>query len=397
VVWGGVHPTLLPRQTVEHPDIDIVVEGEGEETLLELVRALESGTPLSEVRGIWYKERSEIRQTLPRPLIDLDQQPPLAYHLVDVHRYLVKIDGEDYFSFESSRGCQYKCAYCYNCAAFGSRWRGLSVDETLRRLRRAIDTFGVRRFIFTDDNFFGSKERALAILARLRDERWGVRCAKLDGHPALMCSLSDDELRLIRDSGCSRMMMGIESGSPRLVELMRKEFSIPELLELNRRLVGYDIAPHYFFMMGYPTETRAELAATTALFLRLNRENPAAIPRLSIYTPFPGTGLFDLCVEHGLQVPSKLEDWVPINFSTLLSDRPWLSARRRETIRNLHFTSLLAIRNNFISPYKKTQRWAQLVAALYYPVARLRMSLLFTSLPIERRLAEVTGLYPAQV
>jgi anaerobic magnesium-protoporphyrin IX monomethyl ester cyclase len=397
VVWGGVHPTLRPRQTVEHPDVDIVVEGEGEETLLDLVRALERHAPLSDVRGIWYKDGGAVRQTEPRPLIDLNQQPQLAYHLVDVHRYLVKIDGEDYFSFETSRGCQYKCAYCYNCAAYGSRWRGLTVDETLQRLRRAIDAFGIRRVLFTDDNFFGSKERALSILTRLRDERWGIRCGKLDGHPALMASLRDEELRLIRDSGCNRLMMGIESGSPRVLALMRKEFKIPDLLALNCRLADHDIVPHYFFMMGYPTETRAELKATTALFLRLNRENRAAIPRLSIYTPFPGTELFDLCVEHGLEAPSRLEDWVPMNFSTLLSTRPWISAPRRETIRTMHFTSLLAIRSNFVSPYKQTQRWVRLLAALYYPVARARMSLLFSGLPVERRLAELTGVYPTQV
>ena len=88
VVWGGIHPTLLPEQTLENENIDIVVQGEGEETFFELVQALEKGDPLSKVKGIWYKENGEIRNTEPRPFVDLNELPPLSYHLVDVEKYL---------------------------------------------------------------------------------------------------------------------------------------------------------------------------------------------------------------------------------------------------------------------------------------------------------------------
>ena len=104
VVWGGVHPSLLPEQTLENENIDIIVQGEGEEAFFELVQALERGDSLSNVKGIWFKENSEIKKTEPRAFIDLNNQPSLAYNLIDVNRYLIKIFGIDHIRFSSSRG-----------------------------------------------------------------------------------------------------------------------------------------------------------------------------------------------------------------------------------------------------------------------------------------------------
>lgn len=84
VVWGGAHPSLLPRQTVENDHVDLIVQGEGEETFLELVQTLQKGAPLGDVKGIWYKQNGQIMANPPRPHIDLNNQPPPAYHLVDV-------------------------------------------------------------------------------------------------------------------------------------------------------------------------------------------------------------------------------------------------------------------------------------------------------------------------
>ncbi|MBW1742058.1 MAG: B12-binding domain-containing radical SAM protein, partial [Deltaproteobacteria bacterium] len=396
IVWGGIHPTLLPLQTVENRNIDIVVQGEGEETFFELVQTLERRESLSKVRGIWYKENGDIRHTPPRPFIDLNKQPPLSYHLVDIKKYLVKLDGQEYMSLETSRGCQFKCNYCYNTEVYQSKWRGLTADETLRRLKALISDYGIKAFLFTDDNFFGSKERALNIFRRIEEEKLGITCGKVDGHISVLAKLKDSELDLLRRNGCERLMVGVESGSPRMLELMRKELHIPGLLRFNRRLLDFDIIPHYFFMMGYPTETSAELSQTISLFLKITGENHTAIPRLNVYTPFPGTGLFDISVENGLKMPLKLEDWIPFNFRTVTENAPWLSKRRMELLRMLHFISALAVRNNFISPYKETNMLVRLVATAYYPIARKRIENLYYKFPVELKIAEWLGVYPKQ-
>jgi radical SAM superfamily enzyme YgiQ (UPF0313 family) len=396
IVWGGIHPTLLPRQTLENENIDIVVQGEGEETFLELVQTLEKAESLSKVKGLWYKEKGEIKNTEPRPFIDLNEQPPLSYHLVDVNRYLVEVFGKGHLSFESSRGCAFKCTYCYNTKVFESTWRGLTVDETIRRIKILIKDYKPEGILFSDDNFFGNKERALLILKRIKEEKLGILCSKLDGHISVLSKLTDSELRLLEESGCKMLMIGVESGSPRIIEMMKKELRIPQILEFNRRLVDFNIMPLYFFMMGYPTETLEELRQTISLNLQLKRENRGAISRMNIYTPFPGTGLFDISIESGLHAPEKLEDWVPFNYRTVTNNVPWLSKTRKKIIRMLHCTILLAEQNSFITPYKKTNPIVVLLARIYHPIAKKRVENLYYKFPVEIKLAELLGFYPRQ-
>ncbi|MFO1429197.1 MAG: radical SAM protein [Candidatus Competibacteraceae bacterium] len=396
VVWGGIHPTLMPEQTLRHEHIDLVVQGEGEETFFELVQALETGAPLGGVRGVWYKPDGTPRSTGPRPLIDLNVQPFPAYHLVDIRNYMPLISGIPHLSLETSRGCPFHCQYCYNTAAYHSTWRALSVEETVRRLQRIVNEYGIRHFIFTDDNFFGKKERALAIFRQLKELNLGIDCAKVDGHSAVLTALSDAELQILRDGGCTRLMIGIESASPRILGLLNKPQDIPAIVRFNRRLARFDIRPHYFFMMGIPTETQEELAQTVDLFLQLAADNPAAVPRLNVFTPFPGMADFDLAVQHGLKVPAALEEWVSFNFSTVNRYAPWLSADQKSLIRMLHFTSALAIRNNFVTPYKKTHWLVRLLASIYYPLAYLRVKKRFHQFPLEVKLAQWTGVYPHQ-
>jgi anaerobic magnesium-protoporphyrin IX monomethyl ester cyclase len=101
VVWGGVHPSLLPQQTLENQYVDIVVQGEGEETFFELVKALGNKEPLAKVKGIWYKEGGEIKQNPPRPFIDLNQKT-----------HTMSISGRGVLHIETSRGCPFSCAFC---------------------------------------------------------------------------------------------------------------------------------------------------------------------------------------------------------------------------------------------------------------------------------------------
>jgi hypothetical protein len=133
-----------------------------------------------------------------------------------------------------------------------------------------------------------------------------------------------------------------------------------------------------------------------SLKMKLSSENRHAVPRFNIYTPFPGTELFDISVKNGLKVPQKLEDWVSFNYRTVNESAVWVSERMKKLIRMLHFATLLAERNNFINPYKKTSLPVALAAAIYYPIAKLRVKKLYYQFPIDLRLAEALGVYPKQ-
>ncbi|MBW1742057.1 MAG: B12-binding domain-containing radical SAM protein [Deltaproteobacteria bacterium] len=394
VVWGGMHPSLLPNQTIENENVDIVVQGEGEETFLELVQALGKGGSLDAVKGIWYKENGQIKSNPPRPFIDLNAQPNLAYHLLDIDEYIERKFGTILLRTFTSRGCSYNCSFCYNTNFNRRKWRALTAEETVKRLKKIKETYNVKGFIFNDDNFFGDINRSKEILEGIIREKVDIILWKLDIRPDTLFSLDDDFLRLLKRSGCRKLTIGLESGSERMLNFLKKKVTIAQILSNNKRLHTFGITPKYSFMVGCPTETREELEQTVALIWRLLKDNPELLKSVHIYTPLPGTELFDVAVEHGLQVPKRLEDWIPFSYREV--NLPWVSEDRRKLIEMLHCCTILLEKNFFFNPTVSIHPFLRLLGRLYYPLARWRVKKLSYKFPVDIRLMELIRLYRRQ-
>ena len=391
VVWGGVHASLLPRQTLENPNIDIVVEGEGEETFYELVEAMGKKQALSGIKGIWYKEGGEIKQNPPRPYIDLNRQPPLSYHLIDLRRHLSSASGQDCLGFETSRGCPFDCAFCYNTSLRKKHWRSLNPEQTLFKMKRIINEYGIRGFIFSDDNFFVNPERAYKILDEIARQKldivWGAGDIRLD----MLSQLDDDYLSVIERSGCLSLVIGVESGSQRIADMMRKDIDVTQSIAVNRRLIKYKMQPRYCFVMGVPGETEEDLAQTASLMLRLINENPKASIGVNIYAPYPGTELFSLSVQHGLPVPQKLEDWIRFSWINRRLDYPWLSPERKKLLQMISFCGVFLGEDRNLKIFSEVSPFISLVAKLYSPVAKRRVEGLHYRFLPELKFAEILG------
>ncbi len=391
VVWGGVHPSLFPQQTLENPYVDIVVQGEGEETFLELVQALGNGQPLAEVKGIWYKEGGEIKQNPSRPFIDMNQQPPLSYHLVDLKMHMLSVSGRDCLFIETSRGCPFNCAFCYNINFHRRQWRALTADETLLRIKRVVDEYGVEAIAFSDDNFFTRLDRAHQILEGMAQQWPNIVWGKGDIRLDTLSQLDDDFLQLIDRSGCVSLMIGIESGSQRITDLLRKEIDVSQAVSVNKRLANYQIQPCYLFMAGLPGETEADLSETASLMLRLADENEKAVVSVSIYIPCPGAELFDTSVQYGLGIPQKLEEWIPFSRLNRRLDYPWLSPERKRLVQMLSFCSSFLAKGRSLRLFGDPSPFICLVARLYSPIARKRVQGLHYQFLPELKVAELLG------
>jgi anaerobic magnesium-protoporphyrin IX monomethyl ester cyclase len=391
VVWGGVHPSLLPQQTLENPYIDIVVQGEGEETFLELVRALGNRQPLDKIRGIWYKEGGRIKQNPPRPFIDLNQQPLPSYHLIDLKKYLFRASGKNFLSFETSRGCPFNCTFCYNTCFNRGQWRALTAEQTLLRMKHVIETYGVKGILFRDDNFFASPDRAHQILEGIVKQKLDIFWEKGDIRLDLLSQLDDDFLSLIERSGCRSLSVGIESGSQRIADLIGKKIDVSQAIPVNLRLARYRMMVRYFFLLGIPGETEADLAATAALMLRLVDDNQKATEGVNMFVPYPGTELFDLSVQYGLHMPESLEEWSPLSWVNRRRDYPWLSPKMARLLRMLSFCGLFMAKNRTLETNHEISLFFSLVAKLYYPIARRRVAGLHYQFFPELRVAELLG------
>jgi radical SAM superfamily enzyme YgiQ (UPF0313 family) len=393
VVWGGIHATLLPAQTLERPEIDYVVQGEGERTFEELVVALERGGAVGDIAGVWRQECSRPLHGPPRPFIDLNAEPFLEYGLVDVAKYTRTVFGVKRLSFSTSRGCSFPCAFCYSTVVHRRHFRALSAEVALDHIKEFTGRYGVRGLFPTDANFFLDLDRARAILEGVVRQNLDIAFTRLHIRFDTLKRLSDDDLALFERAGVRCLALGVESGSPRIRALLHKPIDEDELHAVNLRFRGSSIMPLYFFMMGFPTETMPELKATVDLLLTLAAENPRAYVSVNTYVPFPGTELFDLAVSEGLKPPARIEDWFSFSYRNLGAHGAWLSDSMRRTVAMLDFCSFFASERGYVTPFKQTHALAKVAARLYAPIARMRMKHLFHYAPLEITAARKLGLY----
>lgn len=320
IVWGGVHPSLLPEQTAAHDLVDVVVVGEGEVTAVELAHALRAGTPLSKVAGLCFKENGRITRTPDRPFADFPSLPEPAYHLVDIMRYHVApvTKGENSLGLMTSRGCPYRCGYCYNLQFNRRTWRALPAGEVVRRMRSMKERFGISGVLLLDDNFFCSLSRVREICRLLIEQRLDLAIHGANVRADTVARFDAGILGLMKRAGFTQFLIGVESGSPGVLERMKKDVVPEQVLEANRLLRDNGIKPCYAFMAGFPYETPADVRTTLAFMGRLLDENPAAMVfGLSLISPYPGTELLDDCVKAGYRPPSSLEEWAHCNHATL--------------------------------------------------------------------------------
>jgi radical SAM superfamily enzyme YgiQ (UPF0313 family) len=396
VIWGGIHPSLLPEQTVAHPLVDMVVVGEGEATFEELVKALETRTPLSRVKGICYQENGKVHRTGTRVFVDLNEQPPLSYHLINMDHYRRRLFGRDHISFNSSRGCTYRCSFCWDPVMHKRRWRAMEAGTVLDHLKRIVKDYGMRGFLFTDDHFFIDMQRAHQILEAIVRSDLDISISKLQIRADTLCKMEKEFFELLVRAGVKRVSIGVESGSQAMLDLIKKDLSVEDVIEANRKLIPYPIVPVFLFMMGLPTETPEQFAKSIRLAIQLTDENPKAVKTFNIYTPYPGTKLYDRCVQLGLREPQHLEEWSRFNFRNVFDEAGWISLKMKRLMKGLDFPLMFLGKGHFVTPYKKTNPVVVGLSKLYYPIARYRISHLEGRFPIETKLVKTLGLFGRQ-
>ncbi|MBK9094713.1 MAG: cobalamin-dependent protein [Anaerolineae bacterium] len=238
IIWGGYHPTFAPYESLnDFPEIDIVVRGEGEATLLELLQAQQSGRPLAEVAGLGYREGKRIKLTPARPLLqNLDEIPfPARDLLPPVSSYPGFMDTVDQkprikASLISSRGCPFHCHFCsiitFYAASPGKSWRGRSVANVVDEMEQLARQGGVSHFEFQDDNFFVQPKRALEIAEALRARGVDFTFAFLTRADQIV--KGEKYFPAFRQAGLRYVGAGLESGSQGSLDRLNKETTVEE-------------------------------------------------------------------------------------------------------------------------------------------------------------------------
>jgi anaerobic magnesium-protoporphyrin IX monomethyl ester cyclase len=351
MAWGGCHPSVLPEQTARHKDVDIVIIGEGDETFLELVEALDNKANLHTIKGIAFKSGDRIIQTDPRPLIDVENLLPVPWELVNVEKYIHR----DMYLQESSRvldigqtsrGCPFQCGFCSSAAIRQRKWRAMSVAKSLAMITDTVRRFNLNGIWLRDDEFYIDRARANAICEGIIKNDLNIAFYTSGTRVDVFGKATDQEIANLKRSGAYTLKFGAESGSQRILALMQKGITVEQTLEANRRCKKHGIIPAFSLIVGYPTETFDDIDQTIDLAFRLKKENPhCQLETMAVYTPLPGTPDFRLSLDHGLRPPATLEgwaDWIFDDYDLAGARSPWFSAREREYLGNISYMSILS-------------------------------------------------------
>jgi radical SAM superfamily enzyme YgiQ (UPF0313 family) len=329
IILGGWHPSLLPRQTLEAPFVDFVVRGQGEDTLLELVQHIESGSAPDFIPGIGFKRDGRLIFTSERPLRPLIEMPPKAYHLADFDAY-ERLCGRRWAMYISSLACPFNCAYCTNAGVYGRKWNALPAEQFVEETVDLTRRYDLEMLWVVDDNFLVDLDRAREIAAGLvragANFQWSIQATT-----NLVARLSHEDLKLLRRSGLHQICQGAESGSKKVLEAMNKDFQdFDSIYESAARCLAAGIRPSFNIIFAFPGEGRPERRETVHFIMDMCRRFPGAEFWTNIFTPYPGAPVMEKAQEIGIDVPASFEGWA--DFFPRYTQLPWLNGREHHRL-----------------------------------------------------------------
>lgn len=341
LVVGGSVGTSIPHIILAKTAADAVCIGEGEVTILELMDAFAGKREMASVNGIWFRGKDGLAQaTKPRgPIEDTDTLPLPAWDLFPMDIYLKNpvgapnrnkwLDGDAgadvpiSMNINATRGCPYKCTYCYH-DFMGSGYRHRSPANIVTEMKTLYDRYGVRYFHFIDDEFCLKKQFVYDFCRKVKETfgknvSWG--CA---GRVNLM---TDDLVRTMADSGCVLLCYGIESGSQRMLDSMKKGVTVEQAKQAVRLTQKYMGWADCSFLVGTPGENMATIQET----IDFCKELDLAPEVIFFMTPYPGTELYRKALaegkitdeeEYALNLGEQGEK-IRVNFSELSDEELW--------------------------------------------------------------------------
>jgi len=393
IVWGGVHPTLLPEQTVKCKYADFVIHGEGEIPLLKLISALENNGNIQQIRGLVYKKNGKVFVNERESKIDLNNRPRIPDELISFEDYAnLRLPlGKSIFSLRgiplyTSRGCPYNCTFCANVLLSNQEYRKLSPENTLSMVEYFVKKYNLNYIRFRDDNFFRDADKVKAILKGLinRDIKiWWSGSCRADyfkrGH------VDEELLPLMAKSNCKILYIGVEAGTNERLKKIKKGITVEMILKAAHMCNQYGIEPHLSFMIGFPGETKKELYSLVNLMKKIKRICPSSnfLGAPSILWPFPGGELTDEIIKKGwLHECHSVEDW----FSPYIKD-VFITHKKTPWIKH---TSLIKSIVTYIDlAYERYDFYGMNILAkpfflIFRIIALFRIRFNFYSLPIDR-------------
>jgi len=305
-VLGGSHPSVLPEETLKETNADIVILGEGEITMLELVKAIDEKKPIDKVAGLYYKKNDKIIFTGRRPYIkDLDTLPMPAWHLLpDLSLYSDTSsihETKRHAQIINSRGCPFSCLFC-DKSVYGGTYRVRSAKNTVDEMEILINKYQPEEIRFFDDLFTANKERVIDLCNEMIRRNIKVKWAC----EARVTTVTPELLEIMKKAGCWAISYGIESGSQKVLDILNKRITIDDVKKAVKWTKDAGIISRGYFLIGAPGDSAETIKKTIKFAMKLNLDHAA----FSLFSPYPGTGVYRNPEKYGKITAKKWDEYI---------------------------------------------------------------------------------------
>jgi anaerobic magnesium-protoporphyrin IX monomethyl ester cyclase len=326
VIMGGPHATFADKEILANEKaVDIIVRGEGEETILELAKEAPNLQKIGDIKGITFRKNNEIIQTETRPFIqNLDALPRPAYHYLPIKKY--RISGQYLLPVMSSRGCPFQCSFCVASQMFGQKFRARSPKNVVDELEWLKNEYDAEGIAFQDDTLTFDRKRALeicdGIIERKINLRWGCGTRADVVTKELLAKMSK--------AHCNETMFGVESGCPRMRAVLKKGVTNDQIENAIKWTKEAGIFVTVSVILGYPGETKETLQETLDFVRKIEPDDVW----LCHATPYPGTYLRELVAKNGWKMS---EDWKLYNTMNPIFEDPDLPSKQIAEMRRTFY------------------------------------------------------------
>lgn len=345
-VLGGAHPTVCGREILnKNHNVDVIVRGEGEITLKELLEKKTKEDFVS-VKGITFRLNKKIIKNPDRENIkDLDNLPFPAYHLLPMEEYtnwrkLFNViefgkTGSSYASITSSRGCPFNCIFCSSRRMWGNKWRVRSPENVIEELKILRYKYNKKYIYFLDDTSTIDKKRMLKICELIRKENIDI-----SWECSTRVDLFDKQLATeLKKSGCINIYLGLESGVQETLDFISKGIKLEDSIRSVKIAKEAGLTIESNFIIGVPGETKEKINQTISFVKKIDIEYPS----FTILTPYPGTKLYEYAEKNNLLIT---KDWSKYNLTGSVMKVPGMTINE---LKGLHIKANIICNFN---PYK---------------------------------------------
>lgn len=312
VITGGPHVSAVPFEILKNPNVDYVIIGEGEIPMFKLCQAIQEGKDAREIEALAYREKGDSVMVNPRKkyIEDLSQIPFPAWHLLLMEKYFqaptyFKPRSAPYTNMILTRGCDARCIFCSVPSCFGSmRYR--SPENVVEEIKTLKDRYRIKEIYFEDDSLFRNQDYAESLCRSFIEAKLDIIWSCQSG--VVAWGYNNKILQLMKESGCYRINLNIESGSdPVLAKIVRSPNEKNILINFIQAVAAAGIEMRVNFSIGYPGETREHILET---FYFINIFNFSDY-KVHYALPYPGTHFWEMCKSDGLFTrPTNYRDYL---------------------------------------------------------------------------------------